>query len=61
MVKVVGAVRQGALAGVSMLVAMPVLAQDAPPSGEPADEVLVTGFRAQNRLAIDAKRSTSGT
>lgn len=50
-------VRLSALAGASILVAAPALAQDTPATA-PANDIVVTGFRAQNRLAIDAKRSS---
>jgi TonB-dependent receptor len=49
--------RLAALAGASVLAATPALAQDTPATESTAD-VVVTGFRAQNRLAIDAKRSS---
>jgi len=53
----IGRVRVIALAGASMLVVTPALAQEQS-RGARADDIIVTGFRAQNRLAIEAKRSS---
>lgn len=51
------ALRLSALTGASVLAAVPALAQVAPAT-DPKEDVVVTGFRAQNRLAIDAKKSS---
>ncbi len=57
MSKITGRVRVIALVGASMLAVTPALAQESRPANRP-DDIIVTGFRAQNRLAIDAKRSS---
>ena len=44
-------------ATVAAIVACPALSQDAGAIID-AEEIVVTGFRAQNRLAVDAKRDS---